>query len=470
MHLTIRARLACAALCLSLSPVLTPTLTAVAAAGVVQEGGITSKLAGARVPFRPEPVENAALSGSMGRFLAEFAKEKKQTPGDGPAEVFFWTGDSYKEGRAPAVRTAFKKSLTAAGYTVTEYVKDEVYASPFGEEIGLSADEGQGTLHLSPWDQQVVFVATNPKAGRSLVGVWFDQKSKSRLVLGIAATGFVAPKKEAPLPDVPPGALLVKDMRDAMRGQPAPPLPSFPKMTAKPGRMRGMVKDGSGKPLAGAKILTEMSAVGGFKTSASGTTDANGVYDFAIPAGAGRIVMTGYTARYNGRSYGLPLHPADGQCEDFSSANGHVENFVLRNYGVADPDRAEEEPNYFGNYYGGGISVYWLVDDIPQGGTMEIILTPKAPLLDGSKGRTLVYRIPNDQHGGNLMLNDIPIGRYVMTAQLWEDGEALPVQIMNRKERSEYSESLTVDFTPKKSDLTWAKSCGVERFDVSFKL
>jgi hypothetical protein len=466
MNPRFRAQAICA-LSLSLAPTLIPA--PVLAAGITQEGGTASRLAGVSVPFRPDAVNNNTLGGNFSKFLAVFATEKKQTPGDGPAEVFFWSGDRYKEGRAAVIQTAFKKNLTAAGYTVTNYDKSEVYASPFGEEIGLSADDGPGTINVSPFDRQDIFVATNPKLGRSIVGVWFDQKNRGRLVLGIAATGFVAPKKEAPLPALPSGALLVTDKHDTMKGQPVGPMPSFPQMSPKPGRVRGMVKDASGKPLAGAKILAEMSAAGGFRTSASGTTDANGLYDFAVPAGAGRVVMNGYSVRYNGRTFGLPLHPADGQCEDFSSTKGHVENFVLRSYGIADPARVEEAPNYSGHYYGGALSVYWLVDDIPQGGTMEITLTPQGPLIDGSKGRTIVYRVRNDQHGGNLELNNIPIGRYEMAARLLEDGEGIPVQISKRKGQTAYVDTLTVDFEPKKSDMVFAKSGGIERFDVMFK-
>lgn len=454
-------------LSLSLVPALIPA--PMQAAGITQEGGTASRLAGVAVPFRPDAVNNSILGGNFSKFLAVFAAEKKQRPGDGPAEVFFWTGDHYKEGRTAVIRTAFKKNLTAAGYTVTDYDKSEVYASPFGEEIGLSADEGPGTIKVSPFDRQDVFVATNPKRGRSIVGAWFDQQSQGRLVLGIAATGFVVPKKESPLPALPAGALLVTDKHDTMKGQPDPTIPAFPKIASKPGRVRGMVKDASGKPLAGAKILAEMSAAGGFRTSASGTTDANGMYDFVVPAGAGRIMMNGYSVRYNGRTFGLPLHPSDGQCEDFSSTKGHVENFVLRSYGIANPEDAEKSPNYAGNYYGGALSVYWLIDDIPKGGTMEITLTPQGPLIDGSKGRTIVYRVRNDQHGGNLELNNIPIGRYEMTARLLEDGEGIPVQISKRKGTTAYVDTLPVDFEPKKSDMVFAKTGGIERFDVMLK-
>jgi hypothetical protein len=461
------AHIACA-LSLSLIPMLLPA--PMMAAGIVQEGGTSSKIAGVAVPFRPAPVNNGALSGNFSKFLAEVAAEKKQTPGNGPAEVFFWSGDSYREGRSPAVRTAFKRNLMAAGYTVQEFEKSEMYANPFAEEIGLGAESGPGTINLSPWDVQDVIVATNPKTGRALVGVWYDQKHQKRLVLALAATGFVAPKKEGPLPALPSGALLVTDPHDTMKGQPNPPVPSFPAMSPKPGRVRGMVKDGSGRPLAGAKVLAEMSAAGGFRTGASGKTDANGVYDFVVPSGAGRVVMVGYKVSYNGSTYGLPLHPVDGECDDFSSARGHVEHFVLRSYGVADPDQAQKTPKYGGYYYGGWLNVYWLVDHIPQGGIMEITLTPKGPLIDGSKGRVIVYRIRNDRHGGDLDLVNIPIGRYELTARLLEDGEAIPVQISLRKGAASYGDSLTIDFEPKSADAVFAKTGGIERFDVMFKL
>jgi hypothetical protein len=136
---------------------------------------------------------------------------------------------------------------------------------------------------------------------------------------------------------------------------------------------------------------------------------------------------------------------------------------------VADPLHVDEDPKYGGYYYGGSVRVMWLVDDIGAGGTVEVTLTPSGPLIDGGKGRPLVFRLPN-KHGGDFNLNNIPIGRYVLTARLLDDGEATPIRAEKvRGGEGGLADSLTVDFQAKSTAQVFTNSGGIERFDVVLK-
>ncbi len=437
-----------------------------AGTGAVPQGGAVRL----PIPASAKAVEAGAARETLGRLLAGWAAERELGgAGEGPAEVYTWAGAAYKPGRAAAARAALQRGLAAAGYQYQEFHREEVRVNPFDESFGLGEDGGP--LHITFWDQQTYWVATNPQKRETLVGVWFDQETtEKRLVLATARAAFKAPPKEVPLPNVAdPNALLVRDPNDAMRGAPGLKTPAFAKLVPKPGRVRGYVKDAAGKPLPGARVLVESSLAGGFATSVTAKTDQNGYYEAAVPQGSCRVSMSGYPVRYNGRTYAMPLHPADGECDYFASGKGHVENLVLRSWGVADPLHVEEDPKYSGYYYGGAVRVIWRVDDIGPGGTVEVTLTPQGPLLDGSKGRTLVFRLPN-KHGGDINLNDIPVGRYALTARLLDGGEATPIRARRaRGEDAALADRLTVDFEAKSTAQVFSNTGGIERFDVVLK-
>jgi len=431
----------------------------------------TSNLSDVKLPAGAVRVSDAKLGDGMARLLGAWAKERELAPGNGPAEVLVWAGGAYKPGHGAFMRSALERELKAAGYGFQGFERDQVRVSPFDEENGLCKfGEPITSFHFTFWDKQSYFVAVNEVKRRTLVGVWFDQENDKRMLLAVNAAGFKETPREAPLPDVSdPNALLVKDPNDAMKGVAPPQTPAFTKMTPKPDHIRGMAKDAAGKPLEGTRIIIESSIAGGIKTSVTARTDAEGIYEIALPQGVCQVVMSGYTVRYNGRSYALPLHPVDGECEYFNAKDGHVEHFVLRTYGVADAANAERAPIYGSYYYGGHMRVLWFAHDIPQGGTVEVTLAPQGPLLDGTSGRTLIFRIPNNNHGGDIALNDIPIGRYTMTARLLEGGEAQPVRAKQTSGDNDFADSLQIDFESTSADQVFAKAGGIKRFDVMLK-
>jgi hypothetical protein len=236
--------------------------------------------------------------------------------------------------------------------------------------------------------------------------------------------------------EIGPQQYTVNVMKGAM-----PPLPKFAALAPKKGYVRGYVKDASGKPLAGAKIGVRSSVVGGFYSGASAKTDAKGYYEIQVPWGAAHFYCAGYSVDYGEGRAALGLHPADGENDSFASANGHVENWVLLSYGIADRDGASEKPGYTNNYYGGGFYVdYNLADSrpifaddysLPAGTEIELALTPNGPLIDGSTGRSFVFhkRIQDDG-ATNFSVNNVPIGSYQITARLLQGGKSSPLRLV----------------------------------------
>jgi hypothetical protein len=64
----------------------------------------------------------------------------------------------------------------------------------------------------------------------------------------------------------------------------------------------------------------------------------------------------------------------------------------------------------------------------PMGSTVEVTLKPVGPLLDGSRGRTLVFRFPVKTLSPETFVEGIPIGRYKLTAKVYDGEDALPLQ------------------------------------------
>jgi hypothetical protein len=213
---------------------------------------------------------------------------------------------------------------------------------------------------------------------------------------------------------------------NVMGGQ-MPKLPAFDALPKKPGKLRGFVKDLRGNPLEGAYIGVRASAVGGFYSGASGETDARGFYEIEMPWGAAHFYAAGYTIDYgDGGRAAVGLHPVDGKAGSFATAEGAIENFVLLPYGLGDRDAISEKPWDGANYYGGSIRVNYQISSgdmwaakgsLPPNSEIEITLAPEGEMLDGTAGKTFVVR--RKTGGINFFhINNIPIGRYRMSARL----------------------------------------------------
>ncbi len=359
------------------------------------------------------------------------------------------------------MQTLLQSALTEAGYSV------KTVDSSSENTPNIFDNDAYGTdwMDLGVTDPRPAFFhATNTKKGETLVGVWIDQESKNRLVLVLGKAGFAGAPTETTIPDVTdPNIWVVKDLKNATKGMPPAPMPVFPKMTAKPGTVRGVIKDGTGKPIAGAKLVAWTSAAGGFRTSTSGKTDAHGVYELLLPIGISQIVDADFRITYNGKSMVLPLHPVDGECDQFHAKDGHVENFVLRTRGSAGPD---------GGDYGASIRI--LTYKAPLNSVVEVKLKPVGPMVDGSTGKTLLFRFPVTTSLPETFFNGVPLGRYQLTAKLYDGEDALPLRVRQTFRDSDGNDpvlatSLNVEFEDEGINHASLGRSGVRRFEVTLE-
>jgi hypothetical protein len=209
-------------------------------------------------------------------------------------------------------------------------------------------------------------------------------------------------------------------------GRRLPALPAFPAVTKQPGKLRGYVKDVKGQPLEGAYIGVRSSAIGGLYSAASAETDAKGYYEISVPWGAAHFYAAGYTIDYGEGRAGLSLYPADGKAGNFTSTAGEVENFVLLPYGIINKDDQSERPWYSPNYIGGAIRISYALGapndmwaeagSLPENSEIEIVLKPDGDMMDPTSSRNITIRKKTGNL--NLYINNIPVGRYRISARL----------------------------------------------------
>lgn len=240
--------------------------------------------------------------------------------------------------------------------------------------------------------------------------------------------------------ELDPSKNWVNVMKTAM-----PPIPAFPALAAKPGTVRGYVKDIKGKPLKNAHLGIRSSVVGGRYSGVQGKSDEKGYYEIRVPVGSAHFYNAGYTIDYGVGRAALGLHPADGQLDSFASQKGSVENFVALPYGITNRDRVQDQPHYSGNYYGGYLHLDWtLADenpfwaqpgDIPANAEIVITLTPQASIYGGLPGRQIIIRKKIGNSAMSLALVNLPVSTYKLSAKL---ADGMPLKL---KETGPYSSS-----------------------------
>lgn len=230
-----------------------------------------------------------------------------------------------------------------------------------------------------------------------------------------------------------------------------PAIPSFPALKPKPGFVRGYVKDWNGNALQGAAIGVRSSYLAGYYSGSQGKTDANGYYEFAVPKGSAHFYNAGYAIEWNGGIAALGLHPADGSLDSFVTMDGAVENFVLLPYGITSREKVQENPLVPMSYYGGAIWINYSAfeaDDnrpyagsIPENSILEITLISE----DGT-GKSFVIR-KTVGFGGLFRINNIPLGRYKISAK--NGGKSL-----NLKQTGVFDPSSSFGMSPRETTET----------------
>lgn len=162
--------------------------------------------------------------------------------------------------------------------------------------------------------------------------------------------------------------------------------------------MSGVVRNSAGQPVAGAKVFADNTLY--HNMNALGTTDAQGRYRIELPRELGTWRPGAYVQReYGGETWKLRLYAHDETA--FAADAGAVRDFTWRLTGKADD-----------GFIGGTVWIH------PQFGgvdydtnDVELTLTPDGPLIDGSVGMPITWRL-----GDDYTREDVPMGRYVLTA------------------------------------------------------
>jgi hypothetical protein len=202
------------------------------------------------------------------------------------------------------------------------------------------------------------------------------------------------------------------------------------------GYVTGRVVDTAGKPVSGVSVTVENTVL--FSTVSSGSTDADGRYKIKVDPGSWRAFAR-MSREYNGRTYMIQFHPDN---PDSFTGDGAVRNFEWRLRG--------KKPAPLTGTYGGLVTM----GGDPNGvtivelDTIEWTFTPVGPLIDGNPGQTLTARSGAPRTELYSKIEDIPIGRYSISARHLPPGEAptdLKVRLYNI---GEWGSSVVADFEP----------------------
>ena len=198
------------------------------------------------------------------------------------------------------------------------------------------------------------------------------------------------------------------------------------------GIVNGRVTDTQGRPVEGAAVIINNTVY--FNRNIVVTTDATGFYQYKMPATDSWYVRGYVKVNFRGNEYELPLHPDFTGA--FTGAAGKTVNLQWKLTGAI--------PSEFGTggYYGGSAVAQPGYDMYDLTG-VQLTLVPEGALIDGSTGATITQTVVKRSDG--FVIQDIPIGRYTITAKL--NGQALYLKHRTQP-GSDYVSSLTADFEP----------------------
>lgn len=426
-----------------LSVAVPPTLMPVAHAQSI-EVAQESDLASISLPEGTLRLGNKGLPPEISQVLGKLVEAGGSGIKGGKTEVLGWAGKDFDKANIEDYKSPVIDAIKRAGWQYEE---------------GESVDGTEGAT--------LVTILKASPSPRGLIGFWYPTdsalllawtettpssaavKGNSKTTAPQAARPTSPPRRAQVQTPAPPASTAAAPLTFEVAGgsgrhivnvmkNAKPKLPVFPKLAAKAGFARGYVKDSNGNPLSGATIGVRSSSAGGFYSGANGKTDAKGYYEIRVPWGAAEFYNSAYTTDWGDGRGAFGLYPVDGEASSFASANGLVENWVLVPYGIADPDDASDQPQYFGNYYGGSFTLSYYASDprfgndggLPVGAEIDVTLIPTGPLLGGSKGRTIVFRQPvQDGLALGFYAVNIPAGSYRLVALLRQNGSTTPLKI-----------------------------------------
>ena len=403
------------------------TLTALQAAAQTDKDAqpaTNSTLNNVRLPAGALRVNDRSVPAEIRDTLSKLIALGGEKVRQGESEVLVWTGGFRNSNRTQFVRK-FTESLQTGGWT---------YA--------VSEENPEFT----------VFSSVNAAERRGIMGFW-TAKDDFLMLAWTEMLPINSPNNASSKPDNLPAnnqtrpnatgsdgsAKVVNVEKNQLSinvmGNEMPPMPEFPALAPKPNRVRGYVKDWTGKPLANAAIGIRASYFAGHYSGAQGTTDAKGYYEFVVPKGSAHFYNAGYQIEWGDGVAAVSLHPADGKLDSFTTADGAVENFVMLPYGITSRENLQESSHLPSTFYGGAIFLNWYSaeannDSAPpfavrEGAMLEVTLTPEGKMFNGTAGQTIVIRTTLGM-SGSFRIHNIPLGRYRISVKA--DGKSLKIK------------------------------------------
>lgn len=193
-----------------------------------------------------------------------------------------------------------------------------------------------------------------------------------------------------------------------------PSTPSTPTGGTAAHTVTGLVLDTKGRPMPNAKVWIRPALTTGLvqiRTGADGRYTASGLIDVPYYAQAWTEVT------YASKQYCMRLAmPNAGDYDAFVPTTGAVRNFQWKLSGPI--------PDITDGYFGGHIR---LIGDgtLKQSDTVEVTLTPTAPLIDGSAAEKVTRRV-----GAYDFVYDVPVGQYTATlTAIGRNGARMPLKV-----------------------------------------
>lgn len=201
----------------------------------------------------------------------------------------------------------------------------------------------------------------------------------------------------------------------------------------------GRAVDTQGKPIAGAKVLLDNSIF--YASYIDGSTGDDGRYRIRVHPGAWKA-QASFRTSYNGKTYVLDLAPDN---SDSFDQDGAVRNFSWKLEG--------RTPGNDYGYYGGFIQLTSAIGFYEDMEAIELTLVPQGPLIDGSQGKTLRLRLGDHYWVDRYQVEDVPIGRYLVTATLHGDDGPRPLKIQDWHTRGDFAPEFQLDFLPRSNGI-----------------
>lgn len=190
------------------------------------------------------------------------------------------------------------------------------------------------------------------------------------------------------------------------------------------GIVKGKVTYADGSPIANQKVVIENTIL--YASYVYATTNSKGEYSVPVPIGSWKASVQ-IEKEFLGKKYKYDLHPDNPNA--FAGYDGAVRNFICKISG-AKPD---------GGYYGSPVKAYGELLSFINMPDVELTLTPDGALIDGSNGAVIKKRLV-DVGGGEYGIDDVPVGKYIITARNAVTNQSLEIRIRNT---GNYANSVT---------------------------